>query len=91
MAAAITNLITANNCTSVDIKTDHISSGHQAEVLAKGIHPHVIFEFGIPDTDMTGHTLSEAFAGKIPKDAGGMYQDMLPVFAMTGKFWNSYT
>jgi hypothetical protein len=20
-----------------------------------------------------------------------MYQDMLPVFAMTGKFWNSYT
>jgi hypothetical protein len=38
---------------------------------------------------MPWYALSEAFAGKIPKDTSGVYQYMLAMLAVIRKFWNA--
>ena len=47
-----TNLVTTNDSASIEIETDHIPSSHETKMLAQRIHPYVVLELRVPDTDM---------------------------------------
>ena len=51
MVGKNTNLITTNDSTSIEIETDHIPSSHETEVLAQRIHPYIVLELKVSDTD----------------------------------------
>lgn len=77
-------------CSSMDIETDEIASGHESEVSTKWIHPYSIWEFGIADGDVTAYALGEFATGEEAEDGCCVDEDVFALCLERGEFGNAW-
>lgn len=63
--------VAADDGAGAVVEADEVAGGHEAEVLAEGVHPDVMGELGVTDGDVAGYAFGEAFAREVAEDGGG--------------------
>lgn len=59
-------------------------------MFPKGVHPDVMWEFGISDGNVTRHSFCETFAGEITEDSCCVDEDVTTFFCWCAESWDAF-